>query len=892
MRRYGVAAVSVIIATLVCYLLNPALGEYATFSFFVPAILISSWYGGLLPGLFASILSLIIADYLFVEPILDVSRFGRHHFAAGFVYLFSSFIVVGLVNALRHRHQEIETESHQNLERAELLQREIARREKAEHLLRDREEHLRLIFENARGMAIISFDNRGHIDDWNDAAEKIFGYSKSEILGRHCSEIFTPEDCAFDRPEIEFKEARENKPTGDDCWQLAKGGRRVFLNGITCAKFNASHEVIGYLKVAFDNTEREKTREALRQSEWRFRKIYESAAVGIVEVDVSGHFLSANEKFCHTVGYTLEELRGKTFFDITHPEDRADNAKAFRNFVAGTVPVYEAEKRCICKNGNVIWSQLTASFLRDELGNPIKSIAVIADITERKLSERKLRESGERLRLATDSGEIGLWHWDLTTGKQEWSPIARQHLGQFADTESSLENFRRSLHGDDYERVKRLCNNCIRDRTFLDVEYRVIWPDKSLHWIWAKGRFLPEREEGGNVFIGVTMDITERKRAAEELQRAASLFSTILESTDDGILVVDLEGKVVAHNEKFGRMWRIPVSLLERKDNQALLAWVVEQLREPDLFIGKVNELIKSEIEDRDELEFKDGRVFDRFSQPHRINGKIVGRVWSFKDMTDLHLARKAILAHSQELERRVADRTQELEKALRDMETFLYAIAHDLRAPLRAMSSFINLLTEDFATHLDATAQDYCKRIHESSVRMNQLITDILSYGRLTHMSLRTHAVDLGTEVEKALMRASFEIEERHGSVQVDRPLPKVFAEASVLDQIIENLILNAIKFVPKERTPRLHIYAEEHENNIRLCLEDNGIGIAPENQSKIFGPFQRLHTVDEYPGTGIGLAIVQRGVEKMGGHVGVESTIGQGSRFWVELPKDGHDK
>ncbi|MDB6026595.1 MAG: two-component hybrid sensor and regulator, partial [Verrucomicrobiales bacterium] len=130
------------------------------------------------------------------------------------------------------------------------------------------------------------------------------------------------------------------------------------------------------------------------------------------------------------------------------------------------------------------------------------------------------------------------------------------------------------------------------------------------------------------------------------------------------------------------------------------------------------------------------------------------------------------------------------------------------------------------------------------------------------------------------------FEIKERHADVEVDKPLPKVFGDAPVIDQVLENLITNALKFVPPNRAPHVHIYAEHHDDNVRLCIEDNGIGIPAEYRERIFKPFERLHTT-AYPGTGIGLAIVQRGIEKMGGHVGVESTPEKGSRFWVELPE-----
>lgn len=893
--RYGIAISAVFLAAVARAFLEPILGDQAAFIPFVPALIFSAWQGGLGPGIFSSLLSLGLASYFFAPPNETGLPLTAQQIVSSCVYLFSALAVTGMVGALRHEQHRIQDQSNENFGRAERLQVEVERRHAAEQLARDREERLRLIFQNARGMAIISFDQAGNINDWNVGAEDTFGYSKSEIVGQHCSVIYTPEDRALHIPEEEFRLARETKATSDDRWHVAKDGRRIFLNGVTCAAYDGRGEQIGYLKIARDNTDHHNAEKALGESEWRFRKIFESAAVGIVQVDPAGRILAANQTFLQMIGYSIDELRGQTFFAITFPADREKNAEAFRRLLVGDTPIYEAEKRCICKTGNIIWSHVTASFLRDELGNPTTSIAIVQDVTVRKEAELKLRESEERLRLATESADVGLWHWDLKTNVQEWSPIARRHLGFFADTNASLENFMSHLHPDDRDRVQQLCLSSSQGFAPLDVEYRIIWPDKSVHWIWAKGRFSSGENNSDNVFIGVTMDVTEQKLAAERLQKAVALYRTILESTDDGILVVDRSEKVIAHNQKFTEMWQIPTNILQSRNDEALLQFVIAQLIDPAAFLKKVSDLKQSEAESRDDIRFTDGRVFERYSQAHRMDSRIVGRVWSFRDVTQrkrteaaLNHAREQLEEHARELENRVDERTRELQKSLKDMETFLYAIAHDLRAPLRAMSGFVGLLTTEYGTRLDDDARDYCQRIDDAAVRMNQLISDLLSYGRLSHAELPVQPVDLSVELDKVLTKNAAEMEKRHVELQIDKPLPKVAGDGPVLDQVLENLLSNALKFVPEQRHPHIHIFAEEDETNVRLCFEDNGIGISAENRLKIFGPFQRLHASEEYPGTGIGLAIVQRGIEKMGGHVRVESTLGEGSRFWIELPKE----
>jgi signal transduction histidine kinase len=168
----------------------------------------------------------------------------------------------------------------------------------------------------------------------------------------------------------------------------------------------------------------------------------------------------------------------------------------------------------------------------------------------------------------------------------------------------------------------------------------------------------------------------------------------------------------------------------------------------------------------------------------------------------------------------------------------------------------------------------------------MDQLIGDLLDYGRLSHLRLESAYLPLECHLNAALAQLSSDLTATAAEVRMDRPLPSVWANASVLTQILVNLLSNALKFVKPGDTPRLYIWAERREMAVRLWIQDNGIGIAPEHQERVFHVFERLHASQDYPGTGIGLAIVMKGVQRMGGRAGVESKLGEGSRFWVELP------
>jgi signal transduction histidine kinase len=247
--------------------------------------------------------------------------------------------------------------------------------------------------------------------------------------------------------------------------------------------------------------------------------------------------------------------------------------------------------------------------------------------------------------------------------------------------------------------------------------------------------------------------------------------------------------------------------------------------------------------------------------------------------------AREQLQTYASELEQRVTERTSQLRESLESLEGVLYHVAHDLRAPLRAMASFTQILAEDYPGRFDERGADYLRRIDAASRRMDELVKDLLAYGRITHMSLDIHDISLQDALNATLARLAQVINETGGQVQVEQPLPRVMANPELLRDILAELLANALKFVPSGTTPHVRIWAE-NGTRVRLWFEDNGIGIAPQFQNRIFRVFERLHTGDTYPGTGIGLAIVQKGVERMGGKVGVSSNPGQGSRFWIELP------
>jgi len=253
---------------------------------------------------------------------------------------------------------------------------------------------------------------------------------------------------------------------------------------------------------------------------------------------------------------------------------------------------------------------------------------------------------------------------------------------------------------------------------------------------------------------------------------------------------------------------------------------------------------------------------------------------------TLLQEAQEKLRQDARGLQDEVAARTADLRESVQSLEQFCYTIAHDLRAPLRSIHGFTHALLEEFKPQFNEAAKDYAERILKASARMDNLIRDLLAYGRLSSANLPIGNVDLGKALPQVLEAVRASEFGQNAKIDVETALPKVRANPVVLNQVLENLLSNAVKFVPNGANPEVRISSKLQDGWVHLLVQDNGIGIDAHHHERVFRMFERL-SAEEYPGTGIGLAIVQKGMERMGGKVGVKSERGKGACFWLELPK-----
>jgi PAS domain S-box-containing protein len=388
--------------------------------------------------------------------------------------------------------------------------------------------------------------------------------------------------------------------------------------------------------------------------------------------------------------------------------------------------------------------------------------------------------------------------------------------------------------------------------------------------------------------LAITRDVTAQ-RAASETQR---FLAAVVESSEDAIVTKNLDGIITSWNKGaeflFGytapEVIGKPVSILIPEERQD---------EEPNILsrIRKGQRIEHYETVRRR----KDGTLLNislTVSPVRDGEGRIIGASKIARNISErkrveaeLTLATERLARANEELERRVLERTASLREVIAQMEEFSYSVSHDLRAPVRAMKGYAQATIEDYGNHLDATGRDYLDRIVRGSTRMERLIHDVLTYSRLARSDMRLQPVSLQKLVPDIIQQYPA-MQAPSAEINVREPLHDVLGHEPSLTQAISNLLSNSVKFVQPGTKPTLDVWTETAEGKVRLWIKDNGIGIKPEHQRRLFGMFERVHQDNNYEGTGIGLAIVRKALEKMGGRAGVESDGVHGSSFWIELP------
>lgn len=503
------------------------------------------------------------------------------------------------------------------------------------------------------------------------------------------------------------------------------------------------------------NRQLREAEQQIRLGQQRFLDTFEHAASGITHVAPEGRLLRANQTFCQMVGYSKEELANLSFQDITVAEDIGPDLRLLNEALSGLRSSYTLEKRYRHRDGHTVWVQLTVALVRTPEGAPDYFISVVQDLSAQKAAEDALRTSQNLMNQAQKLANIGAWQADLSTGRISNLSKGEPFLS-IPDYDYAITDMLELIHPEDRPRVMALWPRALKGQAAYEIEYRVVLNGRE-HWHSVKAEF--ERDEQGRAIraLGVTQDITERKRIELEIQH--------LNAT----------------------------------------------------------------------------------------------------------------------LEQRIRDRTRALRDAYDELESYSYAVAHDLRSPLRIINGFAQALREDNPA-LDANSQDHLGRIMGASKKMGELIDGLLKLSQVARGEVLRQRVNLSAIATRIAEELSVAEPQRAVSWEIEPDL-LVQADPALIEALMQNLLNNAWKYTAGVAQPRIRVFSREIDGVREYCVSDNGTGFDMARADKLFQPFQRLHQPHEFAGLGIGLATARRIVQRHCGVLRAHSAPGQGATFSFTL-------
>ena len=466
---------------------------------------------------------------------------------------------------------------------------------------------------------------------------------------------------------------------------------------------------------------------------------------------------------------------------------------------------------------------------------------------------RLARQAEERLRLAMDVGRLGTWHWSIPDNQITREGYHEELFGLAPGSFSgTYEGFLACLHPEDREPVQQEITRCLTSRQDYRQEYRVLWPNGSVHWMEGRARIECDEQGEPVRMMGVVQDITERKLVEDQHFRFRALF----EAAQDAVLIADDDRRFVEANPAAGE----------------LLGLRPEEIR------GRRIEEFVEEVQGSGVSaawqQFQTTGVQRGECRLRRADGALLEVEYSASTnfVPGLHLSILRDVSERKRAEQALTRLAAEVAHSNADLQQFAYVTSHDLQEPLRGIINFSQLLTKRYRGQLDAEADTVLDYIVSGAYRMKGLIDSLLTYSRVVNVeALPLAPVPLEAALHWAAMNLHTVMEEAQASVTQDQ-LPTVTADHVQLVQLFQNLISNAIKYRKRGEPPQIHVSAEERGQDCLVSVRDNGIGIHPGHADRIFGVFKRLHG-QEIPGTGIGLAICKRIVDKHGGQIWVES-------------------
>lgn len=715
----------------------------------------------------------------------------------------------------------------------------------------------------------------------NDKFCKMTGYTRDELLNMTTEQITPPDGQALALRDNRRLLSGETGSYEREKQLLCKGGGRVWVALSVALLPDAEGRPQQIMSTYQDITARKMAEEMLRRSEQRFRAIFDYAGIGITlrpASDCTSPWLDVNSRFCEMTGYSREEVLRMSTADITAPERVEGALRDKASLMSGETRSYSVEKRIRRRDGSWIWVALSVAALPDAEGRPDLVIATYQDINDRRQAEERLRAiiaaEPECVATVSPGGEL-----------LDMNPAGLRMLEAASLGELRLQPFLGLVAPRFRRAFVRLQRRVLRGESgMLEFEATGLAGTK----LWLEIHAAPLRDASGGIaaLLGIARDVTGQRRAREALAAERNLLRTVIDNLPDRICAKDRNRRYFMANAAWMKA-RVPGS-----SDSDIIGLTNDDLFPPDradFYNAEDNQVIETGTPSRPR-EIIDGdpenpRWFVTTKLPLLdADRNVIGLVAIGRDITDFKKRSLEVERLNAVLEARVKERTAQLTTANEELEAFASSVSHDLRAPLRQIDGFAAALLEDCGERLDAAGKGHLGRIRAAVSRMSGLMEDLLRLSRVTRAELSISTVDLSSLAGLIAAELQREHPQRRVTFKAQSGL-RADADPGLLRAALGNLIGNAWKFTGKQAEAVIEFGAAERDGAMAYFVRDNGAGFDMSQAGRLFGTFQRLHNERDFPGTGIGLAIVRRVVRRHGGEIWAESSVGSGATFFFTL-------
>jgi|GEM_PF-1707269 len=675
------------------------------------------------------------------------------------------------------------------------------------------------------------------------------------------------------------------------------------IEGQTWAQYIPNYvgdEVQGFYVLVYDVTELKQAQMSLRRSEEHYRSLAEDMPAYVSTFLPDGTLTYVNSALASSAGKTSEELIGKNFLLMLQPDD-VEQLRQKMLALPPQSPTFTNEQIYRGPDGRSHYQLWTNRAFFDDTGRVIRFQGFGQDITTQRLAELALAEKqkklneAEKFRLLFDQAAVGVALIDGRTGQFVRTNGKFCEMLNYPAQQLLSLDFRSLSHPDDVSTTeKQMAELAAGNVQMIALEKRCIRGDGQVIWTSITASKITD-DAGHPTLVVFAQDISKQKEAEAQnetaqaqLRKSEELWSYALEATSDGVWDWD----ITANDVKFSQHWQELLGYEPGEIENNLAEWerhiYPEDLERSNVEMLACLEGREAFYRSEQRLLCKDGRVkwiLDRGMIVHRdAAGNPTRMIGTITDITERKLGEKHIRDLNEDLEKLVEERTAQLNATNRELEAFSYSVSHDLRSPLRGIDGWSQALVEDFGDQLENRAREYLSRIRFEVARMAQLIDGLLRLAQVSRSGLKMRVVNLSQVAHEIVSRLKSEYSGVPMQFEI-QPGLMTTCDAELIEIALTNLLSNAVKFSTKQPLPRIEFGATMIKDRKTYFVRDNGVGFDMAYAKKLFGAFQRMHKTTEYPGTGIGLATVQRIIHSHRGDIWADSAVNQGSTFYFYL-------